>query len=57
MWIIKHKEAILANTASETEQGAWNKLIKTYPTLVKYSRKELELFFGYTCKKTKEKKV
>lgn len=52
MWVIQHKGMSITDTASTSEAGAWNALFRTFPTLIKKSKKELKTFYHYEAKKT-----
>lgn len=53
-WIIAFKDVKFPTTASESEQGAWNLLLKELPDLKKFSQRDLKSF-GYSAKKAKKK--
>lgn len=55
MWVIRFKDMSITQTASTSEQGAWNLLQRMNPVFAKKSIKELEEL-GYAAHKTRTRK-
>ena len=54
MWIIRHKDMSITQTAANSEQGAWNRLKQLNNNFARKSIRELE-DLGYAARKTRTK--